>query len=198
MEEKDDDNPLSMRVAVVVAILGILKAGGAWLPLDPGQPAERVATMLEDAGQPLLLTGRDLEALLAEEEGDLTAADPGNRAAPENLAYVIHTSGSSGRPKAVRVSHGNLASAYQAWRAEYRLDSEARVHLQMAGPSFDVFTGDVVRALCSGGSLVLVGDPGRAYLPEGLIQRAVYDVPVIEELESMPIRRTTVWQVTAS
>ncbi|MFC7527251.1 class I SAM-dependent methyltransferase [Actinoplanes sp. GCM10030250] len=47
------------------------------------------------------------------------------------------------------------------------------------------------------GSLVLVGDPGRAYLPEGLIERAVYEVPVSEELESVPVRRTTVWQVTA-
>ncbi|MFD0348134.1 AMP-binding protein [Kitasatospora aburaviensis] len=72
-------------------------------------------------------------------------------------AYVIHTSGSTGRPKAVAVSHANLASAYQAWRTEYRLESEARVHLQMAGPAFDVFTGDVVRALCSGGTLVLAG-----------------------------------------
>ncbi|MFE6866879.1 amino acid adenylation domain-containing protein [Kitasatospora sp. NPDC057692] len=75
----------------------------------------------------------------------------------EDPAYVIYTSGSTGRPKAVRVSHGNLASAYRAWQAEYRLDTDARVHLQMASTSFDVFTGDVVRALCSGGALVLVG-----------------------------------------
>ncbi|WP_344343758.1 AMP-binding protein, partial [Kitasatospora putterlickiae] len=75
----------------------------------------------------------------------------------DDPAYVIYTSGSTGRPKAVRVSHGNLASAYRAWHTEYRLDTDARVHLQMASPSFDVFTGDVVRALCSGGALVLVG-----------------------------------------
>ncbi|MCD9901078.1 AMP-binding protein [Streptomyces sp. MT29] len=65
------------------------------------------------------------------------------------------TSGSTGRPKAVRVSHRNLASAYGAWRQAYRLESDVRVHLQMAEPSFDVFTGDLVRALCSGGNLVL-------------------------------------------
>ncbi|TPN19034.1 AMP-binding protein, partial [Mesorhizobium sp. B2-3-3] len=74
---------------------------------------------------------------------------------PDSPAYVITTSGSTGRPKAVRVSHHNLASAYAAWRQVYRLDTDVRVHLQMAEPSFDVFTGDLVRALCSGGTLVL-------------------------------------------
>ncbi len=72
-------------------------------------------------------------------------------------AYVIHTSGSTGRPKAVVVSHRNLASAYESWRTEYGLDRDVTVHLQTANPSFDVFTGDLVRALCSGGTLVLVG-----------------------------------------
>jgi predicted nicotinamide N-methyase len=83
------------------------------------------------------------------------------------------------------------------------LDSDDRYGVVLAG---DVFysremAGRVLpflRRAAGRGSLVLVGDPGRAYLPEGLIRRAVYDVPVIEELESMPIRRTTVWQVTAS
>jgi predicted nicotinamide N-methyase len=83
------------------------------------------------------------------------------------------------------------------------LDSDDRYGVVLAG---DVFysremAGRVLpflRRAAGRGSLVLVGDPGRAYLPEGLIHRAVYDVPVIEELESMPIRRTTVWQVTAS
>jgi predicted nicotinamide N-methyase len=83
------------------------------------------------------------------------------------------------------------------------LDSGERYGVVLAG---DVFysremAGRVLpflRRAAGRGSLVLVGDPGRAYLPDGLIQRAVYDVPVIEELESMPIRRTTVWQVTAA
>ena len=83
------------------------------------------------------------------------------------------------------------------------LDSEDRYGVVLAG---DVFysremAGRVLpflRRAAGHGALVLVGDPGRAYLPEGLIERTVYDVPVIEELESMPIRRTTVWQVTAS
>lgn len=83
------------------------------------------------------------------------------------------------------------------------LDSDDRYGVVLAG---DVFYSremagrmlPFLRRAAGRGALVLVGDPGRAYLPEGLIQRAVYDVPVIEELESMPVRRTTVWQVTAS
>ncbi|GGN52780.1 nicotinamide N-methylase [Actinoplanes lobatus] len=81
------------------------------------------------------------------------------------------------------------------------LDSDDRYGVVLAG---DVFysremAGRVLpflRRAAARGSLVLVGDPGRAYLPEGLIRRAEYDVPVVEDLESVPIRRTTVWQVT--
>ena len=69
---------------------------------------------------------------------------------------MIHTSGSTGRPKGVRVDHRNLAAVTAGWRAAYRLDTEARVHLQMAGTAFDVFTGDLARALGTGGTLVLV------------------------------------------
>ncbi|MFE9825916.1 amino acid adenylation domain-containing protein [Streptomyces sp. NPDC005791] len=82
-------------------------------------------------------------------------ADAGADVGPDTPAYVITTSGSTGTPKAVRVSHGNLSSVYSAWRLTYRLERDVRVHLQMAGPAFDVFTGDLVRALCSGGTLVL-------------------------------------------
>ncbi|WP_229069227.1 methyltransferase [Actinoplanes sp. DH11] len=81
------------------------------------------------------------------------------------------------------------------------LDSDERFGVVLAG---DVFysremAGRVLpflRRSAARGSLVLVGDPGRAYLPEGLIKRAAYDVPVVESLESVPVRHTTVWQVT--
>ncbi|MEV6971950.1 amino acid adenylation domain-containing protein [Kitasatospora sp. NPDC093806] len=154
---------------LIVALLAVLRTGAAYLPLDPGHPVDRLAYMVEHAGAGLLV-GDDRERLgglparlvtTAELDGaELGGGDGGFEDVPVALddpAYVIYTSGSTGRPKAVRVGHGNLASAYQAWRAEYRLDTDARVHLQMASPSFDVFTGDVVRALCSGGALVLVG-----------------------------------------
>ncbi|MFD0272687.1 amino acid adenylation domain-containing protein [Kitasatospora sp. NPDC127111] len=172
---------------LITTLLAVLRTGAAYLPLDPGHPADRLAYMVENAGAGLLVGDPERFAGLpvrvvapAELEsrggefggefdgefgGEFGAGFDGGPAggftdAPADLdapAYVIYTSGSTGRPKAVEVSHRNLASAYQAWRTEYRLETDARVHLQMAGPSFDVFTGDVVRALCSGGTLVLVG-----------------------------------------
>ncbi|GAB7046310.1 non-ribosomal peptide synthetase/type I polyketide synthase [Catenuloplanes indicus] len=150
---------------LITSILAVLRAGGAYLPLDPGYPAERLAYMVEHAGAALVLAdeaGRehltgpalDVSALLAEAE---TGAPLDVRVGLDDPAYVIYTSGSTGVPKPVRVTHRNLAAVYAGWRDEYRLADDVRVHLQMAGVAFDVFTGDLVRALCSGGSLVLAG-----------------------------------------
>ena len=86
------------------------------------------------------------------------AAHPANvdgGAHPASLAYLIYTSGSTGLPKGTMVTHGSLSNAYQAWQSAYRL-RELRVHLQMASLSFDVCTGDIVRAMCSGAALVVV------------------------------------------
>ena len=74
--------------------------------------------------------------------------------APDNLAYVIFTSGSTGKSKGAMITHRNVVSAYAGWEDAYKLSS-LRSHIQMASFSFDVFTGDFVRALCSGGALVI-------------------------------------------
>ena len=72
----------------------------------------------------------------------------------ENLAYVVFTSGSTGRPKGVMVSHRSLLAAASAWENAYDLAPSPLRHLQAAGFAFDVFTGDWVRALTTGGTLV--------------------------------------------
>ncbi len=163
---------------LIVALLAVLKAGGAYLPLDPEYPADRQTYMVRKAGATLVIVdgvnrerlGGLLDNVLTLDDlhpitGLETDADDPPENPPENSAatvdmgapaYVIYTSGSTGLPKAVQVSHRNLASAYRAWRAEYRLDRDVHVQLQMASFSFDVFTGDLVRALCSGGNLVLI------------------------------------------
>ncbi|MFJ4923687.1 amino acid adenylation domain-containing protein [Streptomyces sp. NPDC088725] len=160
---------------LIVTLLAVLKAGGCYLPLDPDHPADRLAYMVRNARALLVVVRADGpgrppafspgEAVVVTVDELCGPAAPGDAAAgvPDDAfdldapAYVIHTSGSTGRPKAVRITHRNLASAYGAWRQEYRLDDDVRTHLQLAGPSFDVFTGDLVRALCSGGTLVLIG-----------------------------------------
>lgn len=164
---------------LIVTLLAVLKAGGAYLPVHPDQPADRVGHVLGDAGATLVIVddtrARWADALPATVVTlDTLRTTESEGPAPEgttdldSAAYVINTSGSTGRPKAVRVSHRALASAYGAWLLTYRLRTDARVHLQMAEPSFDVFTGDLVRALCSGGSLLLadrdlVFDPPRLH-----------------------------------
>ncbi len=153
---------------MIVSVLGVIKAGGAYLPLDPAYPRERLAYMLEDSGATVLLTDSGLAGDLPGYRGAVVAVDsswetiaqqsPENLESdlsPDNLVYLIYTSGSTGRPKGVGVTHANLVNAYRGWEREYRLRDDARSHLQMASFSFDVFSGDLARALLSGARLVL-------------------------------------------
>jgi amino acid adenylation domain-containing protein len=164
--------------ALFVGLLGVLKAGAAYLPLDPAYPAERLSFLLDDARVPVLLVDAASRARLAgaaatvvevdadDDEALLDPADPVEPSAtPDDLAYCIYTSGSTGTPKGVLVTHRSLVAAYEAWESAYGLAMPPGVHLQAAGPAFDVFTGDWVRALGSGGTLVVaprevVLDPG--------------------------------------
>jgi amino acid adenylation domain-containing protein len=153
------------------AVLGVMKSGGAYVPLDSAYPPDRLAFVLENAGIGVLVAepalsdvverlgarGTDLPIIWLDPADD-SASDPADLAdgpAPGNLAYVIYTSGSTGMPKGTMVTHANLANAYHAWEKCYDLKTGPRRHLQMASLSFDVFSGDLVRALCSGGTLVV-------------------------------------------
>ena len=153
---------------MIVGVLSILKAGGAYVPLDPNYPQERLAFMLEDTQVALLLTQQSLLEILPKSKAKIVNLDTDwpeikqhfqdnlvTKIASHNLAYVIYTSGSTGQPKGVLVTHSNLVNAYFAWETAYSLRTQARTHLQMASFSFDVFGGNLVRALCSGGKLVL-------------------------------------------
>jgi amino acid adenylation domain-containing protein len=156
---------LPRSVDLVVAVLAVWKAGGAYVPLDEAYPTERLRYLLGDCGAKLVLSAPSLAdrlegftgAILSLDEAPEEAAEETPLARsfdPDRLAYVIYTSGSTGKPKGAMVTHRNLATAHRAWQAAYTLPAGAR-HLQMASFSFDVFTGDLVRALCSGGELVL-------------------------------------------
>ncbi|MFO0958315.1 MAG: amino acid adenylation domain-containing protein [Isosphaeraceae bacterium] len=149
---------------MLAAILGTLKAGGAYVPLDLEQPTSRLADILGDArprvlvaapgfdlpwvGERLRVTA-DLESLV-----DWPTADPEVMIEADQLAYLIYTSGSTGTPKGVMVPHRGLPAVLRGWVEAYHLDRSNR-HLQMAGPAFDVFTGDWIRALGTGAALVL-------------------------------------------
>jgi amino acid adenylation domain-containing protein len=146
---------------MVVGMLGVLKAGGAYLPLDPAYPQERRAFMLEDSGARVLLTRESLTD---------PAGDGGEPAAPQplpgmsaNTAYVIYTSGSTGRPKGVLVSHASLVSYVESAGEDAGIGAGDRV-LQFASMSFDTSAEEIYPCLTRGATLVLRDDEMAASL----------------------------------
>ncbi|NHZ38506.1 non-ribosomal peptide synthetase, partial [Massilia rubra] len=163
---------LERGVPMVVGILAVLKAGGAYLPLDPGAPQERSASIVADAGAAVVLTERALvgqapqvEAVLCLDDDrrwrDLPVQAPVCGATPTSLAYVIYTSGSTGRPKGVMVEHRAVLNLWTALAAAVFDDVRpSRVALN-AGIWFDASVKGLVQLL-SGHSLHIIPQDVRA------------------------------------
>ena len=161
---------------VAVAMLAVLKAGAAYLPLDPDYPPARLAYMLADSQATLLITQHHLQqqlppndlpvvyldsdwpAIVAEESGLLETA-----VHPPNLAYAIYTSGSTGDPKGVLISHEAVVNHSTAVITQYALTSSDRV-LQFAALSFDVAVEEMFPTWLSGGTVVLRSEEALASL----------------------------------
>ena len=154
-------------VDMVVGLLGILKAGGVYIPLDPNYPHERLSYMLEDSNVSILLTQESLLKTLPEHTEQVVCLDAdwetieqhdyenlNLEVSPNNLAYVIYTSGSTGQPKGVLVTHQNLVNHSSAIMNEYNINSSDKV-LQFAAFSFDVVVEEIFPSLLSGATVVL-------------------------------------------
>ncbi|WP_257168770.1 non-ribosomal peptide synthetase [Bradyrhizobium sp. SRS-191] len=152
---------------MVIGILGVLKAGGAYLPLDPNYPAERLAYMISDSAARIVLTHSTVADRLAAgdtrmvcldsisvEVARLEAVAPAVAVDPDNLAYVIYTSGSTGRPKAVMVPHRGATNLAEAQVAPLQIAPQGRV-LQFASFSFDAAVWELLMSWRSGAALVL-------------------------------------------
>jgi pyochelin synthetase len=148
----------------VVGVLGVHKAGAAYLPLDPELPAERLAALLADAKVEVALTQADVAARLTWPAGitrlcvdelggeDGAALEAVQR--PEDLAYVIYTSGSTGRPKGVMVTHRAALNTIADVNERFAVRAADRV-LGLSSLSFDLSVWDVFGTLAAGGTLVL-------------------------------------------
>jgi amino acid adenylation domain-containing protein len=154
---------------MVVGMLGTLEAGGAYLPLDPAYPRERLAFMLDDSGARVVLTQESLadrlpvggrEVVRLDADWSSIAAEPpitGPEPVPGNLAFVIYTSGSTGRPKGVLVPHSPLVNYVRSAAEECGIGPRDRV-LQFASMSFDTSAEEIYPCLTRGGTLVLRDD----------------------------------------
>ncbi len=154
---------------LAISVLGVLKAGGAYIPLDPGYPRERLDFILRDAGVQLLITQqkfKELAGLLVNipyidvERGSLShpiQEPPKAVTSPETLAYVIYTSGSTGQPKGVMISHGNLAN-YISWCKANYLPAEGKGSLVHSSISFDLTVTSLLAPLVAGQTAAMVAD----------------------------------------
>jgi len=153
---------------MVVGLLGVLKAGGAYLPLDPNYPPERLAHMVSDARVPVVVTQQALAVRLPGQEARVVRLDadwvaiagcpdtsPRNVTLPDNLAYVIYTSGSTGRPKGVMVTHSCVARLLKGTETWFGFSAED-VWSLFHSYAFDFSVWEIWGALAYGGRIVVV------------------------------------------
>jgi amino acid adenylation domain-containing protein len=201
---------LDRSLDLVVGLLGVLKAGGAFVPLDPGYPSERLEFMAADIAAPVMLVqdsvvGRMLnphwlrgKALSLEQNraniAQESIANPVNRTTAENLAYVMYTSGSTGRPKGVMVNHRAVVRLVK--NTNYIELSEREVFLQFSPVSFDASTLEIWGPLLNGGCLAMMpperqslGDLGMAIRQYGVttlwLTAGLFNVMVEHRLEDL-------------
>ena len=183
---------LERSLEMVIGLLGILEAGGAYLPLDPEYPGERISYMLNDSGARIVLTADAHQSSLSFNNhtpvpvDDLpdTAANavirgkeysPAEGLSPANLAYIIYTSGSTGKPKGVAIAHEAIINRLHWMQETYRLTPDDRV-LQKTPFSFDVSVWEFFWPLLNGAGLVVAragGHKDSAYLVETIVREKV-------------------------
>jgi len=147
---------LERSIELVVALLGVLKAGGAYLPLDPSYPPERLAWMQSDAGVQIVLTEAQLDQARAEIEAQINT-DFKTTISGENLAYVIYTSGSTGRPKGVMATHRATMNRFH-WMWQRFPFAAGEVCCQKTNLSFVDSVWEILGPLLQGVKLVVIAD----------------------------------------
>ena len=190
---------LHRSIEMVVTLLGVLKAGGAYLPLDPSYPTERLSFMLEDAGVRAVLTQQGLQDHLPAYQGETVLIDggwdkisdesqkePGSKVESMNLAYLIYTSGSTGMPKGVAVSHLSICN-HMKWVCVQFSISEKDIMLQKTPFTFDASVWEFYAPLLTGGRIVIAGPAGHrdpTYLVNQIKEHKITLLQVVPSLLS--------------
>ncbi len=171
---------------MVAALLGVWRAGAAYLPLDPDYPADRIALIVADSGADAVLTSRDLAGRFGDrsvliDEVPSQSTPPPIRLA-EDVAYVLYTSGSTGRPKGVAVPHRALAAFLHAMATILGPQSE-RHWLAMTSLSFDISGLELYLPLTRGGRVVIAGDEETR---DGAALVRLIDVAGVTDVQATP------------
>ncbi|SFU28895.1 amino acid adenylation domain-containing protein/thioester reductase domain-containing protein [Clostridium sp. DSM 8431] len=194
-ENKTDDDKMvgicmHKGLELVVSVVAVLKAGLAYIPIDPSYPEERRSYIISDSKTGIIIAEEeevnnfDSNKLLVidsnniwEEIQDYNEENLNLKINNKNLAYILYTSGSTGKPKGVKVQHEGPVNTMVGYKNAYFTKQECKVHLQMANYTFDVFVGDFMRSLCLGQRLVICP---YAYLSDS---KNLYNLIVSEKVE---------------
>ncbi|MEE1057310.1 MAG: amino acid adenylation domain-containing protein, partial [Acutalibacteraceae bacterium] len=156
---------------MMIALLGVMKSGAAYVPIDPELPQERIEYMLKDCGaKQVVIYGSKIElelktiVLTAAEKIENVAKNPTVDRSPDDLIYLIYTSGTTGRPKAVMLQHSNVVADIAQFCKKICVTEET-VSLQQALYAFDMFVEEVYPTLCSGGEISILP---REYAADGM------------------------------
>lgn len=159
---------LDRSAEMIISVLGVLKAGFAYVPFDPSYPQDRISYMLEDSGIAMMITTSSFKQLfldyhlpllcIDEEKQDIEKNEVLNMdtpVEPENLAYIIYTSGSTGTPKGVMLHHYGLCLLIENMIADFKVGTDARV-LQFSSFSFDASVAEIFLGILSGATLDMI------------------------------------------
>ena len=188
---------------MVVGLLGILKAGAAYVPLDPSYPIERLSFMLQDARVPVLITQQLLaerlhlartKIICLESHKSLlnqqNINDPTSRITANDLAYVIYTSGSTGQPKGVQITHGSLLNLVFWHRRAFEIAASDRA-TQVASPAFDATGWELWPYLTCGASVHLIEEDSK--LTPELVRDWLLEQKITVTFLPTPLAESVLW-----
>lgn len=146
---------------MVAGLIGIMKSGNCYIPIDAEYPEERIKYIMQDSNCALLVTSEECKkiynfenAIIFENLDPSLTLNYKNKATPEKLAYMIYTSGTTGKPKGVKIKHKNIINTL-IWRKDYYKFDETHVVLQIPSFSFDSSVEDIFTPLISGSTLLI-------------------------------------------